>query len=312
MRAESSAGLREDEIARWRYRQSVSWNSVSTDNCHKDRRSGVRRDLLILVWQQFGRTRTHRQHTVFGGMRELRWPNGRWNVSRTAVTAPWKFGFGQLDQRNNHLCYGSVRAPGVARLRSTSRLLVTIDLRLSGTHSHPKGVWLGSVTKLPVEHYVEHAPTQRIQLASDSNHNRRRCGRGRAWLRLDGDGKGLRFNTCWKWWLDHSCAAMGVRPEETSRNRRSACRNQPQFVSFLRRQLGHVAGQEHECSSIALVNCLALRLWRTLAGDQSEVRGVSWGQGCDELFRLNHLLLLCREIDFELRYPTVQIYISQR
>ena len=110
------------------------------------------------------------------------------------------------------------------------------------------------------------------------HHNRHR-GRCRALLRLDRNRKRLGLDTGRQRRLNHGRAAVCIGLEDSCRDGRAVGRDQPQFVSFLRRCSWHVAGQEDQTGPVANVDRFPLRLRRSLRRHQGHPHRVGRGQG---------------------------------
>ena len=67
--------------------------------------------------------------------------------------------------------------------------------------------------------------------------------------------------------IDHGRTAMRIGLEYSRGNRSAASRDQPQFISLLRRQRLEIAGQENQTRPVANINRLTLRLRRSLRRD---------------------------------------------
>lgn len=93
---------------------------------------------------------------------------------------------------------------------------------------------------------------------------------GDAGFVFDSDGEGLGGGSGGQRRINDRSVTMGVGFEDARGDGRSIAGNQPQFVSFVRRQLGHVAGQEDETATIFQVESFALRLGLRLERDDGD------------------------------------------
>src|SRR6266852_1708130 len=99
------------------------------------------------------------------------------------------------------------------------------------------------------------------ELSARAHHDYRRGRSRRALLRLNRDGEGLGLNPSRDRRIDHHCPAMRIWLKNACRNRCTLLGNDPELISFLRRQRKQVVGYKNQPVVMPRVDGLALWSW---------------------------------------------------